>query len=331
MTNRIAVLVVGGAGYIGAHCAKALAEAGHLPVCFDNLSSGHRDFIKWGPLVEGELFDTGLLTRTIQNYQVAVVLHLAGYSDVGDSMTSPLECYTANVNGTLALLAAMSDARCARIIFSSSGAVYGNAGPGLISEQQHCAPVNPYGASKWMIERILSDFRSAYQLNPVCFRYFNAAGADPENDIGELRDEETHLIPRAIMAAQGHLTDFAVYGDDFETDDGTAVRDYIHVTDLAAAHVTAVSRLIAGHPGGTYNLGTGKGSSVSEILKTIARETGKSVPYTTRSRRAGDPACLIADPALSKNELGFTTKHSDLSFIIKTAWAWHQKHHPAGL
>jgi UDP-glucose-4-epimerase GalE len=328
MTDRIPILVVGGAGYIGSHCAKALSDAGYLPVCFDNLSSGHSEFVKWGPLVEGELFDTGLITRTIQSYQTAVVLHLAGYSAIGGSVTDPLACYTANVNGTLSLLAAMREAHCSRLIFSSSGSVYGNAGPGLISEQHHCAPENPYGASKWMIERILSDCRNAYQLRPICFRYFNAAGADPDNQIGELRDDETHLIPRAIMALQGRLSDFSVYGDDYDTEDGTAVRDYIHVTDLADAHVSAVSRLIAGDSAGTYNLGTGKGSSVSEILKAVAYEAGKPVPYQVKHRRVGDPPSLIADPSLARSEMGFAAKHSDLSFIIKTAWAWHNKRGP---
>ncbi len=326
---KIPVLVVGGAGYIGSHCAKALADAGYHPICFDNLTAGHREFVKWGPLIEGDIFDSALIRKTIQDYQIAAVLHLAGYSEVGGSVTDPVRCYSANVGGTLSLLEAMRDAHCSRLIFSSSGAVYGHAAPGLIPEQTACSPVNPYGASKWMIERILSDFRTAHPLNTINFRFFNACGADPAGDLGELRDNETHLIPRAMMAVQGHLSDFAIYGNDYDTVDGTAVRDFIHVTDLAAAHVTAVASLLRGHSGGTYNLGTGRGSSVSEILTAIAAETGRAVPHTVKARRAGDPPSLIADPSLSKRELGFTARHSDLPSIIRTAWAWHKTRHPA--
>lgn len=329
MTIQTPILVVGGAGYIGAHCAKALSEAGYLPVCFDNLSAGHRRFVKWGPSIEGHIGDKHLIKEIIHKYQIGAVLHLAAYSAVGESIANPEKYYSNNVTGTLSLLEAMREAGCNRLVFSSTGAVYGNASAGLISEQSPCRPVNPYGASKLMVEQILSDFQTAHQFNSICFRYFNASGADAGGEIGEFRDRETHLIPRAMMAIQGHVNDFAIFGDDYDTDDGTAIRDYIHVTDIAAAHVVAVARLLEGTTGGTYNLGTGIGFSVNEVLQAITQATGKAVPHTIKPRRAGDPPSLIADPALAKRELNFIPRHSELSNIVKTAWAWHREHHPA--
>lgn len=329
MTIKTPILVVGGAGYIGSHCAKALSEAGYLPVCFDNLSTGHREFVKWGPFIEGHISDKPLIKSIIQRHHIGSVLHLAAYSAVGESVANPEKYYSNNVSGTLSLLEAMRETDCTRLVFSSSGAVYGKASSGLISEQSACRPVNPYGASKLMVEQILSDFRAAYQLNSICFRYFNASGADPRGEIGEFRDIETHLIPRAMMAIQGQISDFAVFGDDYDTEDGTAVRDYIHVTDIADAHVVAIKQLLEGKSGGTYNLGTGHGFSVNAILQAIAHATGKTVPRTIKPRRAGDPPSLIADPTLAKRELDFVPKHSDLSNIVKTAWAWHREQYPA--
>jgi UDP-glucose 4-epimerase len=214
-----------------------------------------------------------------------------------------------------------------QLVFSSTGAVYGNASCEPIREDSACEPVNAYGASKRMIEQILSDYRKAYQLRSVCFRYFNASGADSSGLIGELRDPETHLIPRAMMALQGYLADFAVFGDDYDTHDGTAVRDYIHVTDLAAAHVSAVKLLAEGHDGGIYNLGTGRGYSVREILAVIAAETARNVPFVLGERR--DPPVLVASPKAAERELGFQPVHSDLATIIRSAWSWHCKAHPA--
>jgi UDP-glucose-4-epimerase GalE len=233
-----------------------------------------------------------------------------------------------NVAGTLSLLDAMRKAGCNRLVFSSSGAVYGNAAGKALPESYPCDPINPYGASKWMIERILSDYRGAYGLGSFSLRYFNASGADACGSIGELRDHETHLIPRAMMALQGHLADFAVFGDDYDTPDGTAIRDYIHVTDLAAAHLLALKLLMQGHAGGAYNLGTGTGLSVREILSAIATETGRAVPHVIEPRRAGDPAYLVADPTAARETLQFRPSHSDLATIIRSAWAWHQKAHP---
>jgi UDP-glucose 4-epimerase len=197
-----------------------------------------------------------------------------------------------------------------------------------LPENYPCAPNNPYGATKWMIERVLADYRGAYGLGSFCLRYFNASAADASGGIGELRDNETHLIPRAMMALQGHVTDFAVFGDDYDTPDGTAIRDYIHVTDLAAAHVSALKRLLRGHSGGAFNLGTGTGFSVREILGAIAAETGREAPHLVKPRRAGDPTYLVADPTAARETLDFRAAHSDLATIIRTAWTWHCKAHP---
>lgn len=327
MTDRPTVLVTGGAGYIGSHCCRALARAGYDPVVYDNLSTGHRQFVA-GPLVTGDLLDEATLARAFAGHRVAAVMHFAAASLVGESVADPQKYYLNNVQGTLSLLRAMRRAGCRRIVFSSTGAVYGNAGSSALPEDFACAPINPYGASKWMIERMLADYRAAYGLGAFCLRYFNASGADPEGGIGELRDNETHLIPRAMMALQGHVGDFAVFGDDYETPDGTAIRDYIHVTDLAAAHVAALKLLLEGHSGGSFNLGTGAGSSVREILSAIRQETGRDVPHAVKPRRPGDPAYLVADPSAAREVLGFVPRHSDLATIIRTAWAWHQTAHP---
>jgi UDP-glucose-4-epimerase GalE len=243
-------------------------------------------------------------------------------------VVDPQKYYINNLAGTLSLLEAMREAGCHRLVFSSTGAVYGNADSQALPESYPCAPINPYGASKWMIERILADYRSAYGLGSFALRYFNASGADPAGGVGELRDPETHLIPRAMMALQGHVPDFAVFGDDYATPDGTAIRDYIHVTDLAAAHVLALQLLMQGHSGGVFNLGTGAGFSVREILAAIAAETGREVPHVIKPRRSGDPTYLVADPTASRDILKFKPAHSDLATIIRTAWAWHQMAHP---
>ena len=255
-------------------------------------------------------------------------MHFAASSLVGESVANPQKYYTNNFGGTLSLLEAMREAGCNRLVFSSTGAVYGNADSKALPEDYACAPINPYGASKWMIERVLADYRTAYGLGSFALRYFNASGADPAGGIGELRDVETHLIPRAMMALQGHVPDFAVFGDDYDTPDGTAIRDYIHVTDLAAAHVRALELLLQDHSGGALNLGTGRGFSVREILAAIASETGREVPHVVKPRRAGDPTYLVADASAARETLNFRPTHSDLATIIRTAWAWHKKAHP---
>lgn len=328
MSRKPAILVTGGAGYIGAHCCKALAEAGYLPVCFDNLSTGHRDFVNWGPLVVGDVGDTQAVADAIVAHEVVAVMHFAALSQVGESVIDPQKYYLNNLCGTLSLLKAMLERKCTRLVFSSTGAVYGDAARDPIKEDAAGATVNPYGSSKWMIERVLGDYRRAYGVNSFCLRYFNACGADSSGAIGEFRDPETHLIPRAMMALQGYVQDFAIFGDDFDTPDGTAIRDYIHVVDLAAAHVLALDALLKGAAGGSYNLGTGSGYSVREILTVIERETGLKMPLVTKPRRAGDPPILVADPSAARNDLGFVPRCSDIATIVKSAWAWHQSTHP---
>lgn len=327
MNDRSAILVTGGAGYIGSHCCRALAAAGYDPVVFDDFSTGHRGFVT-GSLVVGDLRDNAALARAFAQHPIVAVMHFAASSLVGESVADPRKYYANNVAGTLSLLDAMREAGCNRLVFSSTGAVYGNADSKALPESYPCAPINPYGASKWMIERILADYRNAYGLGSFCLRYFNASGADASGGIGELRDNETHLIPRAMMAMQGHVPDFAVFGDDYETPDGTAIRDYIHVTDLAAAHLLALELLMQGHSGGAFNLGTGAGFSVREILAAIAAETGRDVPHVVKPRRPGDPTYLVADPTAARETLKFRPAHSDLATIIRTAWAWHVKAHP---
>lgn len=327
MKDRPAILVTGGAGYIGSHCCRALAAAGYHPVVFDNFSTGHRGFVT-GALVTGDLADKAALARAFAQHDIVAVMHFAASSLVGESVVDPQKYYINNLAGTLSLLGAMREAGCNRLVFSSTGAVYGNADSKALPESYTCKPINPYGASKWMIERVLADYRGAYGLGSFALRYFNASGADASGAIGELRDNETHLIPRAMMALQGHVPDFAVFGDDYDTPDGTAIRDYIHVTDLAAAHVLALKLLLQGHCGGAFNLGTGTGFSVREILGAIAAETGREVPHLVKPRRAGDPTYLVADPTAARETLKFRAGHSDLPTIIRTAWAWHRKAHP---
>jgi UDP-glucose 4-epimerase len=327
MNDRPAVLVTGGAGYIGAHGCKALQAAGFLPVVYDNFSTGHRSFVT-GPFVEGDLHDRDALASAFRQYPIVAVMHFAAASLVGESMVDPHKYYFNNVGGTLALLDAMRAAGCNRLVFSSTGAVYGNADSKALPETYPCQPINPYGRSKLMIEQMLDDHRRAYGFGAFCLRYFNASGADVSGTIGELRDPETHLIPRAMMALQGHVPDFAVFGDDYDTSDGTAIRDYIHVTDLAAAHVKALTLLLAGQTGGSFNLGTGHGFSVKEILAAIATVTGREVPHRIEPRRSGDPTYLVADPSAARNVLDFRPSHSDLTTIVRSAWAWHQRAHP---
>jgi UDP-glucose-4-epimerase GalE len=327
MSDHPAILVTGGAGYIGSHCCRALAAAGYHPVTYDNFSTGHRSFVT-GSLAVGDVMDRTALARAFAQHDIVAVMHFAASSLVSESVVDPQKYYLNNVAGTLSLLEAMREADCNRLVFSSTGAVYGNADSKALPENFACAPINPYGASKWMIERILADYRGAYGLRSFALRYFNASGADASSGIGELRDNETHLIPRAMMALQGHITDFAVFGDDYDTPDGTAIRDYIHVTDLAAAHLLALDLLMQGDSGGTYNLGTGTGFSVREVLAAIAAETGREVPHVVKPRRSGDPAYLVADPTAARKNLKFHPAYSDITTIIRTAWAWHRKAHP---
>jgi UDP-arabinose 4-epimerase len=322
------VLVTGGAGYVGAHACKALSRAGYTPVVLDNLSTGHQSFVKWGPLVKGDIRDSDAVRQAITSYQAEAVLHFAASAYVGESLVDPKKYYENNVAGSLALLEGMLQAGCRHIVFSSSCAIYGEPTKLPIAETLPKTPVNPYGRSKLMVEHVLSDYALAYGLNSIALRYFNASGADPEGEIGEMRDPETHLIPRAMMAIQGYITDFTVFGNDYPTSDGTPIRDYVHVSDLADAHVAALARLLAGSSGGAFNLGTGAGYSVKQVLDAIAAETGERLEVLAGPRRGGDPAVLVADASLGQAELTFAPRLSDLKTIVRTAWAWHRRAHP---
>jgi UDP-arabinose 4-epimerase len=322
------VLVVGGAGYVGAHSCKSLSRAGFSPVVFDNLSTGHENFVQWGPLVRGDIGDAQAVLQAIQMHRVKAVLHFAASAYVGESVTDPQKYYENNVAGTLTLLNAMREADCRNLIFSSSCAVYGEPAQQPICETTPRNPVNPYGRSKLMVEMIAQDYERAYGLKSIILRYFNASGADPAGQLGELRDPETHLIPRAMMAIQGYLTDFSVFGCDYATHDGSPIRDYIHVSDIADAHVVALQRLLASGAGGAFNLGTGRGYSVKQVLDAIALETGEELKVVKGPRRSGDPSMLVADPSLAKRDLNFEPRLSDLKTVVATAWSWHRRAHP---
>lgn len=322
------VLVTGGAGYIGSHACKALSLAGFTPVTYDNLSLGHADFVKWGPLVQGDTRDAAAVAAAIRDHDTAAVVHFAARSLVGESMTDPAAYYDNNVGGIMGILAGMREAGCNRLVFSSTAAVYGEAGDAPIREDALALPVNPYGQSKLMCEAIIADHVAAYDMQAVILRYFNASGADPDGEIGEYRAVETHLIPRAMMALQGYIDDFRVFGSDFPTPDGTAIRDYIHVADLAEAHVLALTAMIDGLRFGRFNLGIGKGYSVGEVLRAVAHATGRPMDTPSGPRRAGDPVRLVADATAAAQTLGFAPSRSDLDTIVGTAWRWHQRAHP---
>ncbi len=323
------ILVVGGAGYIGSHTCKVLRARGYNCIVYDNLSLGHRDFVKWGELVEGDIRDSAKVKETIETYKIDAVIHFAAFAYVGESVTDPAKYYENNIVGTLGLLNGMLGTSCKTIVFSSTCAVYGEPTDERISEQTPCAPVNPYGRTKLICEGILADFARAYGLKYTALRYFNACGDDPDGEVGEDRAIETHLIPRALMALQGHVDDFEVFGSDFPTPDGTAIRDYIHVMDLANAHILAVERLLDGGSNEIFNLGTGNGYSVGEVLNVISKITGRTMAAPKGGRRPGDPAKLVADARKAQDGLGFAPAYSDMETIIKTAWDWHVKTHPA--
>jgi UDP-arabinose 4-epimerase len=313
------VLITGGAGYIGSHTAKLLALSGTEPVVYDNLVTGNRSAVRWGPFVQGDILDTEHLARVLAQHQPDAVIHFAASAYVAESVADPSKYYRNNVTGTLSLLEACRQAGVCKVIFSSSCATYGLPDMLPIREATPQNPINPYGKTKLIGEQMLHDYAAAYGLRYVALRYFNACGADPEGELGEWHDPETHLIPRALLAAAGKAPRLEVFGTDYDTDDGTAVRDYIHVTDLAAAHSLALDHVIAGHGNLAVNVGTGRGSSIREVLETIAKVTGRNVPIEVRPRRAGDPPSLFADPTFAREALGFTPLHSDLGTIVRTA------------
>ena len=316
------VLVAGGAGYIGSHTGKALAAAGFVPVTYDNLSTGHRDFVRWGPLVEGDLLDREGLNRAFSEHCPGAVLHFAACAYVGESVENPAKYYRNNVIGALHLLDAARVGGNVPIVFSSTCAVYGEPRTLPIREDAPLAPVNPYGRTKLAIEHALADYDAAYGLRSIRLRYFNACGCDPQGDVGERHEPETHLVPSAILAALGRRPELAVFGDDYPTPDGTAIRDYVHVCDLADAHVAALRHLLEGGESASLNLGTGTGLSVREIVDAVERVTGLAVPCRIAARRPGDPALLVADGALAKRQLGFSPKRSDVESMVRSAHAW---------
>lgn len=325
MTAKGTVLVVGGAGYVGSHACKALALAGFLPVALDNFSSGKRHAVRWGPLLLGEAGEPALLRAALATYQPIAIMHFAARIEVGEGEQDPESFYRNNVGATLTLLHEARAAGVARVIFSSTAAVYGAPDVNPIPEDSEKRPASVYGRTKLMVEQILSDYARAHDLQPAILRYFNAAGADPQGEIGEEHDPETHLVPNALKAAAGIGAGLKVFGADYPTPDGTCVRDYVHVTDLAAGHVAALERLLT-RPGGlTANLGTGRGASVLEVIAACERATGRSVPHLMAPRRAGDVPFLVADPTKAERELNFKPRHSDIDTIVSTAWAFHQK------
>jgi UDP-arabinose 4-epimerase len=325
-----AVLVTGGAGYIGSHACKALAAAGYTPVTYDNLSRGHRHAVRWGPLVEGDIADRRAVTAALKAHRISSVMHFAAFAYVGESGTDPALYYSNNVSGTLSLLDAMRELEVNHIVFSSSCATYGLPDSVPIRETMAQLPVNPYGETKLAIERVLHWYGPAYGLRSVALRYFNAAGCDRAGEIGEEHDPETHLIPLVLRAALGTAPPVQIFGTDYATPDGTAVRDYIHVDDLAAAHVRALQYLAAGGESTAVNLATGNGYSVREIIAAVTKAVGHEVPQREAPRRAGDPPALVADPSRAAQVLGWRAQCSDLDTIIRTALAWEMRQHNAG-
>ena len=316
------VLVTGGAGYIGSHTAKALARAGYSPVVLDDLSAGHRAAVKWGPLVEGNLADGDLLRSIMREYKVGAVIHFAASLLVSESMTNPQKYFWNNMVNTLKLLDAMLETGVKHIVFSSSAATYGTPEKVPIPEDHPKDPINAYGESKLSMERAIKWYGLAYGIRWLALRYFNAAGADSEGELGEDHDPETHLIPVVIHAALGRRPHVEVYGTDYPTSDGTPIRDYIHVTDLADAHVRSLERLTEGGESEALNLGTGVGTTVRQVIGAVSR-LGNRVPFRDAPRRAGDPPALVADPSRAFKRLDWRPKYSDLDSIVMSAWKWH--------
>ncbi|MPQ75474.1 UDP-glucose 4-epimerase GalE [Hydrogenovibrio sp. JE_KL2] len=324
------ILVVGGAGYIGSHMCKSLEMAGHEVVVLDNLTTGHHQLVKYGLLVVGDLADVNVLENLFIEHSFDGVMHFAANSLVGESVANPAKYYRNNVSNTLNLLDVMVRHDVKKIIFSSSAATFGEPEYVPIDELHPQKPINPYGSSKLMIERILQDYAGAYELNSVSLRYFNACGADPEGEIGECHDPETHLIPLILQAVSGRRKSITVFGRDYATEDGTCIRDYIHINDLCSAHVLALEALVSGEKSGAlaYNLGNGQGFSVQQVIdvvKKVVAEDGCELVVEDGERRAGDPAVLVADAALAKKELNWEPQYGDLETIVRHAWAWEKQ------
>lgn len=325
-----AVLVTGGAGYVGSHACKALAAAGYTPVCYDNLSRGHAWAVRWGPLERGELSDRQRLDDVMSRYRPLAVMHFAAYAYVGESVQHPDKYYQNNVAGTLSLLQCALARGVKRIVFSSTCSTYGVPQRSPISEDHPQNPVNPYGASKLMVERMLEDFEHAHGLRHAALRYFNAAGADPAHEIGEVHEPETHLIPLALLAAAGAGAALTIHGSDYPTPDGTCIRDYVHVCDLADAHVLALRHLCEGGGSLRLNLGTGRGHSVREVVASVRRVTRSELRVHDGPRRPGDPHELVASPDKARAVLGWSARYDELDTLIDHSWAWMQRAFSAG-
>lgn len=321
------VLVSGGAGYIGSHACKALRAAGYVPVTFDNLATGWRDAVKFGPLVEGDLMDRAQVDAAFAKYRPVAVMHFAALSLVGEAMGDPGRYWRVNVDGALNLIEAAVAAGCDRFVFSSTCATYGDHDGVTLDENTRQEPLNAYGASKLAIEQILRNFGDSHGLRHVIFRYFNVAGADPEGEIGEFHRPETHLIPLMLDAIDGKRDALTVFGSDYDTPDGTCVRDYVHVSDLVDAHLLGLSWLMDGNPNRVFNLGSGTGFSVREVIANSRAVTNRDVPIIEGPRRGGDAASLVSGSTLAETELGWRPKRSDLHTMIADAWRWHQTGH----
>ena len=319
------VLVVGGAGYIGSYMVKRLARAGYAVTTFDNFSTGHRDAVCGGDLVEGDLADAAGLAEFFSAHNFDAVFHFASFIQVGESVQHPAKYYGNNLCNTVNLLNAMVAAKVTLLVFSSSAAVYGEPACTPIDESHPIAPLSPYGHSKAMVEQVLRDYARAYDLQSVSLRYFNACGADPEGELGERHDPETHLIPLALQAVSGRRGALTIFGDDYDTPDGTCIRDYVHIEDLCEAHLLALRYLQDGGAVEALNLGSGKGFSVAEVLRTVEQVTGRAVPVIQGKRRPGDPARLVADATRATAMLGWVPRYGELETIVRHAWAWEQQ------
>lgn len=323
------ILVTGGAGYIGSHVCKELAKSGYIPVTYDNLCSGNREAVKWGPLFEGDIRDRAHLKSVFEQYKPSAVMHFAALIQVGQSVIDPAIYYDNNVYGSLCLLEESRAANVRHFVLSSTAAVYGLPDVSPIPEDTRNAPINPYGQSKLMMEHIVQDYARAYGVQYAILRYFNAAGADPDADTGSAYKVDSHIIPLLMRVASGLMPEIKLFGDDYDTKDGTAVRDYIHVSDLAKAHILALDHILNGKDNLTINIGNNAGFSVAEVIDCAKKVTGKNIPVAKSPRRAGDPAILVADATRAKQMLNWTPKLSDLDTIIQTAWNWRQKQNAA--
>lgn len=319
------ILVTGGAGYIGSHCCKALYLHGYHPVTIDNLVYGHKESVKWGDYIEGDTGNLEHLKESFERYKIDAIMHFAAYAYVGESVADPIKYYENNVRNTINLLKSALDHKTKYFVFSSSCATYGNPESIPIEESHPLNPVNPYGKTKQMIEDILKDLDAAYGLKYMSLRYFNAAGADPEAETGEKHNPETHLIPLVLDVAAGKRKTIKVFGTDYSTPDGTCIRDYVHVTDLARAHVLALERLLSGEDSDVFNLGQGTGYSVMEVIERAKKITGKDIIHENSDRRPGDPPVLVASNQKAVAQLGWKRQYSNLEDIIRSAWIWHQR------